>query len=652
MKHLLIGLSLITNFIFSTGNSNLFLVSNGNTEHIEIVKKALDNQSIPYTQINTIAEKESQSLYIIFDLFKSAIEELPQYYITYQSLDLTKNPLNADYSKKLSKSIAVWDYSFANINRYSSSISQYYYFPKDYEFADTVILPCQLPLATLEEYKKVLVYSNNINGDISSHLPAIFCYTVIQQPKFIVEAGVRGGESTSAFLKALKFCDTAHLIGLDIEPSTASSYPISNNTSFVCMNDLDFLNYYNNSFMQNSKIDVIFIDTSHLYEHTLQELGIFEPLLSENGIMMFHDSNVTPLNNNTGYVRINGTYGSAAGNTRGVTQALKEYFAVSFDESKYCNFILEKNGIFWQLIHYPYCNGLTILKKLIKRKSYSEKNILVFGGKTGWIGLKIVKILNDLGYNAVGAQSRLENRESIIDEISKIQPIAIINAAGITGKPNVDWCEDHRQETLRTNVIGTLNLADIAYCHGIHLTNISTGCIYEYDEKHPMGSGIGFTEEEEPNFDGSFYSKTKIVLEKLLLEYPNVLNLRIKMPVSKELDKGFIGKISKYKKLINIPNSLCVLEDLLPIAIDMTLKNIKGNFNFVNPGTISHNEIMDLYKYFVDPNHTYENFTVEEQAKILKSRRANAELSPAKLVKLYPDILHIKESIIKIFDQQ
>jgi hypothetical protein len=40
------------------------------------------------------------------------------------------------------------------------------------------------------------------------------------------------------------------------------------------------------------------------------------------------------------------------------------------------------------------------------------------------------------------------------------------------------------------------------------------------------------------------------------------LSLRIKMPVSCELDKGFIGKITKYKKLVNIPNSLSVLEDL------------------------------------------------------------------------------------------
>lgn len=284
-------------------------------------------------------------------------------------------------------------------------------------------------------------------------------------------------------------------------------------------------------------------------------------------------------------------------------------------------------------------------------KSLEAKTVLVFGGKTGWIGQKIVKILEDLGHDPICAVSRLENREAINDEILQAKPDYIINAAGITGKPNVDWCEEHKQETLRANVIGTLNLADIAFLHNIHLTNISTGCIYEYDAKHPSGSGIGFTEEEEPNFTGSFYSKTKIQMESLLLVYPNVLNLRIKMPVSNEMDKGFLGKIIKYKKVVNVPNSLTVLDDLLPIAVDMTLRKIKGNFNFVNPGALSHHEVLELYKQYVDPAHTYEGFTVEEQNKMLKARRANAELSVTKLLKLYPNIPHVRESLIKLLKQ-
>jgi 3,5-epimerase/4-reductase len=71
----------------------------------------------------------------------------------------------------------------------------------------------------------------------------------------------------------------------------------------------------------------------------------------------------------------------------------------------------------------------------------------------------------------------------------------------LVGSPNIDWCEDHMADTLRTNVIGTLNIADLCSARGIHCTIYATGCIYEYDELHPIG-GPGFTEEDKPNFDG------------------------------------------------------------------------------------------------------------------------------------------------------
>ena len=293
--------------------------------------------------------------------------------------------------------------------------------------------------------------------------------------------------------------------------------------------------------------------------------------------------------------------------------------------------------------------ALLLVIFFLQLNAEDHKIILIFGGKTGYIGQKLVKLFNDCGHTVICATSRLENREEIIQEILATKPDRIINAAGITGRPNIDWCEDHKQETIRVNVLGALNLADIAYLHGIHLTYIGTGCIYEYDEKHPLGSGIGFTEKEDPNFTGSFYARGKIVLEKLLIEYPNVLSLRIKMPISSELDKGFVGKITKYKKLVNIPNSFSVLEDLLPVVIDMCLRELTGIFNVVNPGTLSHNQVLELYIKYIDPTFTYENFSLEEQAKILKARRANAELSAEKLLCYYPHIPHIKDALEKLF---
>lgn len=65
-------------------------------------------------------------------------------------------------------------------------------------------------------------------------------------------------------------------------------------------------------------------------------------------------------------------------------------------------------------------------------------------------------------------------------------------------------------EVIRANVIGTLNLADVTNEKGIHLTVYATGCIFHYDKDFPQDSGKGFTEDDTPNFTGSYYSKTKV----------------------------------------------------------------------------------------------------------------------------------------------
>lgn len=284
--------------------------------------------------------------------------------------------------------------------------------------------------------------------------------------------------------------------------------------------------------------------------------------------------------------------------------------------------------------------------------SIHSESFLVFGGETGWIGQQIVSLLKEEGHKAVCAESRLENREAIFSEIERVKPDFIINCAGITGRPNVDWCEDHKIETIRSNIIGALNLIDIAYLLDLPITNFSTGCIYEYDVNHPMGSGIGFTEEDPPNFDGSYYSKTKTQFEMLAQIYPNLLNLRLRMPISSDLHpRNFITKISRYAKVINIPNSMSILDDLLPAAIDMTLKGCRGCYNFVNPGTLSHNQILDLYQEYVDPEFTYENFTLKEQGEILKAKRSNNELDCAKLLRACPYIKNANESIIYVFQK-
>ncbi|KAJ6894108.1 NAD-dependent epimerase/dehydratase family protein [Populus alba x Populus x berolinensis] len=259
------------------------------------------------------------------------------------------------------------------------------------------------------------------------------------------------------------------------------------------------------------------------------------------------------------------------------------------------------------------------------------------------------KLCEKQGISFEYGKGRLEDRSSLLSDIQNIRPTHVFNAAGVTGRPNVDWCESHKTETIRTNVAGTLTLADVCREHNLLMVNFATGCIFEYDAGHPEGSGIGFTEEDKPNFIGSFYSKTKAMVEELLREYDNVCTLRVRMPISSDLSnpRNFITKISRYNKVVNIPNSMTILDELLPISIEMAKRNLRGIWNFTNPGVVSHNEILDMYKNYIDPNFTWVNFNLEEQAKVIVAPRSNNELDASKLKNEFPELLPIKESLIK-----
>ncbi|KAL3613710.1 Rhm1p [Castilleja foliolosa] len=271
-------------------------------------------------------------------------------------------------------------------------------------------------------------------------------------------------------------------------------------------------------------------------------------------------------------------------------------------------------------------------------------------GRTGWIGGLLGKLCEKQGIVYEYGKGRLQDRASLVADIAAVKPTHVFNAAGVTGRPNVDWCESHKTETIRTNVVGTLTLADVCREHGLLMMNYATGCIFEYDAAHPEGSGIGFKEEDKPNFFGSFYSKTKAMVEELLREYDNVCTLRVRMPISSDLSnpRNFITKISRYNKVVNIPNSMTVLDELLPISIEMAKRNLSGIWNFTNPGVVSHNEILDMYKKYIDPDFKYSNFTLEEQAKVIVAARSNNEMDGSKLKKEFPELMSIKESLVKI----
>ncbi|KAF8379388.1 hypothetical protein HHK36_028822 [Tetracentron sinense] len=287
----------------------------------------------------------------------------------------------------------------------------------------------------------------------------------------------------------------------------------------------------------------------------------------------------------------------------------------------------------------------------------SEKPLkFLIYGRTGWIGGLLGKLCEAQAIDFAYGSGRLENRTSLESDLATVRPTHVFNAAGVTGRPNVDWCESHKVETIRANVVGTLTLADVCREKGLILINYATGCIFEYDQDHLLGSGIGFKEEDLPNFIGSFYSETKAmrfrdlcVCGRFAQELENICTLRVRMPISSDLSnpRNLITKITRYEKVVNIPNSMTILDELLPISIEMAKRNLTGIWNFTNPGVVSHNEILEMYQDYIDPNFTWKNFTLEEQAKVIVAPRSNNELNATKLKQEFPKLLSIKESLIQ-----
>lgn len=267
--------------------------------------------------------------------------------------------------------------------------------------------------------------------------------------------------------------------------------------------------------------------------------------------------------------------------------------------------------------------------------------VLIWGA-SGWVGSLFGAYARAvLGANAViAAKSRLGAPDSVEAEMDAVKPDRIVLAAGIKGWPNVDWCEAHAAETFAINTVATIHLARAASARGIHVTNVSSGCVFEYDDAHPV-AGAPFTEQDSPNFFGSVYSQSKAAAEMAVRDLPGHLLLRIRMPVTADNAPGcLLTKIANYARVISVPNSITVLRDLLPLAVTLMVDGDTGVYNLVNPGPVTHDRLLGIYKQLVDPDFVVTTMTVEEQdATVLKARRSNNALDVSKLQQRFPDVV-------------
>ena len=59
-----------------------------------------------------------------------------------------------------------------------------------------------------------------------------------------------------------------------------------------------------------------------------------------------------------------------------------------------------------------------------------------------WLGrTKVVALLRDNDCEVVVGVT--ENGDDVAKELDSVRPSHVMNAAGLTGRPNVDWCETY-----------------------------------------------------------------------------------------------------------------------------------------------------------------------------------------------------------------
>ena len=282
--------------------------------------------------------------------------------------------------------------------------------------------------------------------------------------------------------------------------------------------------------------------------------------------------------------------------------------------------------------------------------------VLIYGSE-GWIGKQFINCMTN-NIDFIRGTARVDNLTDVEKEILTHHPTHILSLIGRThGKigdkvfTTIDYLEQEGKlvENIRDNLFSPLVLANLSSKYNIHFTYLGTGCIFEYDQDHPFGLETnGFKEDSLPNFFGSSYSVVKGFTDRLMHSYSKVLNLRIRMPINGEPNpRNFITKITTYEKICSIPNSMTVLNELIPIAIDMMRNHVAGTINLTNPGLISHNQILEMYKEIVDPTFKWTNFTLEEQSQILSSKRSNNYLDTTVLEKLYPNVSNISDAVRK-----
>lgn len=119
-------------------------------------------------------------------------------------------------------------------------------------------------------------------SDIVDHLPKFVEWA--RDAEKVIELGTRTGVSTIAWLHGLE--GHGHLWSVDIDPAP----PIGEHDHWTFIQGDDCSGEVFVALPDD--VDVVFIDTSHAYLHTLRELHLYRWKVRPGGLLLLHDTDL------------------------------------------------------------------------------------------------------------------------------------------------------------------------------------------------------------------------------------------------------------------------------------------------------------------------------------------------------------------------
>ena len=278
--------------------------------------------------------------------------------------------------------------------------------------------------------------------------------------------------------------------------------------------------------------------------------------------------------------------------------------------------------------------------------------IYLLGG-SGYVGHAYQALLTRKGIpfrNLRRAECDYSNTTGLTELLRREKPAFLINAAGYTGKPNVDACELHKAECLFGNAVLPGRIAEACAAAGVPWGHVSSGCIYS----GARPDGAGFTETDTPNFTFrtnhcSFYSGTKALGEEVLAGQENVYIWRLRIPFDHvESPRNYLTKLMRYQRLLEATNSISQLHEFCAATFACWEKHVPfGTYNVTNPGQVTTHEVVALIKAAGVCTKDYEFFRDEDEfmAKAAKTPRSNCVMNSTKLAAVGIKMTEVHEAI-------